>query len=237
MDYILRNYIYLDEDVIQGLYNQIFDNIIDETISTQNNFKGDISGGIEASGITKAVIDAGSNVGAEYTVQKTNEKQYQISVEKKTNLLISKISNGAPQKISDILDGKHPLKESIIFVGKALFTLISVYNQDGENTDLRNSLISYYDRNPSILLETGTTFHIGEYSIDYPDDDEYHDLREFENMKYGVIMNLGEKKIRQSIRHLTFNIKLGKKFLLNVFGEIYYDSGKYYIVKPFAIWR
>ncbi len=235
MEQIFRNYIYLDEDVIQSLYNQVYDNIIEEKMLTQNNYKGEIAGDIEASGIVKSLIDIGGNIAAEYDVQKTNEKQYQISIEKKTNLLISKIADDKSIKIKDILDEKHPLKESLIFVGKALFTLTGLYDKDGIKTDLRESLITYYNQNPSMILETGSTHNVNQYSS--YNDDEYVYMKEFEDMKYGVIMNLGGEKIKQSIRHLTYHIKFGKKFLFHVFGEMNYSGGIYYLIKPFAIWR
>lgn len=237
VEYTLRNYIYLDEEVIQGLYNQIYDNIIDEKVLTQNNFKGDIDGEVGTSGIVKSMLDAGVEFNTEYVLQRVNEKQLQLSIEKKTNLLISKISNDKIVKIKDILDEKHPLQESIIFVGKALFTLTALYDQNGLKTDLSGSLITYYNQNPSMILETGSTFNINKYSSYEEYNDDYFDMKEYEDMKYGVIMNLGEKKIRQSIRHLTFHIKFGKKFLFNVFGEMYYNGGIYYLIKPFAIWR
>lgn len=236
MEYILRNYIYLDEEAIQGLYNQIYDNVIDEKISTQNHFKGDIEGEVGAAGITKSLINIGANIDTGYEIQRLSEKQLQMSIEKKTNLLISQIADDKCIKIKDILDGKHPLQDSVIFVGKALFTLTALYDKDGLKTDIDGYLVTYYNQNPSLVLESGSTYHVGKYSVN-KEDDEFYSMKEFEDMQYGISMHIGGEKIRQSIRHLTHHIEFGKKFLFNVFGEMYYNGGVAYTIKPFAIWR
>ena len=236
MSQILRNYVYLDEEAIQGLYNQIYDNVIDEKVSTQNNFKGDIEGEVGVSGIAKSLINAEANVDTEYTIQRTNEKQLRLSIEKKTNILISQISTDKYVKIKDILDKYHPLQDSTIFVGKALFTLTALYDKDGLKTDLDGYLFTYYNQNPSLVLESGSTYHVGKYSANN-EDNEFYSLHEFEDMIYGISMHIGGEKIRQSIRHLTHHIEIGKKFLYNVFGEMYYNGGISYTIKPFAIWR
>lgn len=123
----------------------------------------------------------------------------------------------------------------MIFVGKALFTLTALYDKDGLKTDLDGYLSKYYKQNPSLVLESGTTYNVSLYSTN--ENDEYFSMKEFEDMEYGVSMHIGGEKIRQGIRHLTHHIKFGKKFLFNVFGEMYYNGGIFYTIKPFAIWR
>lgn len=86
------------------------------------------------------------------------------------------------------------------------------------------------------ILESGLTNNINNL-FSYGDNDDYYLLKDFEEMDYGIIMNIGGENILQGIRHLTYNIKTGKKFLFNVFGEMFYNGDVYYQIKPFAVWR
>lgn len=236
MGIIVRNYIYLDEESIQGLYSQIYDNVLDEKISVENSYKGDVNGEIEATGLINSLVGLGADIGVEGSIQKISEKHFGLSIQKKTNLLISKLSNDVCVKIKDILDEKHPLKNSIIFVGEALFTLTAVYDKNGVKTKLDGCLCKYYNENPSLILKSGSIYNL-DMSCENSKDDNYELIKEFGDMKYDITMHMGGDKIKESIRHLTHHIEFGKKFLFRIFGEIFYNGNFSYAIKPFAIWR
>lgn len=232
---MLRNYIYIDENSINGLYNQLYDNVLEETVSVQKKHENEIKGSVGTSGIMKSVVNIEGNYDLTLDSQKTSEKKIVLTLEKKVNALITVVSDNKCEYIKYILDENHPLEDSLIFVGKALFTLTALYDKEGMKTELHNYLMEYYTQNPSLVLESGTTSHVKKYS--YHESDKYYNLMRYEKMKYGLSMHMGGDKIRQSIRHLTHNIEFGKKFMFNVFGELYSNGSVSYSIKPFAIWR
>lgn len=232
---ILRNYIYLDEEAINGLYNQIHSNVIEKSITATQTKINEAEGSVGTQALLKNIV----SVDGKYNHQSNNiisaDTKMTITVEQKANSLIKEISKDQCAYLKDIIDSLNG-SPSKIFVGKALFRLAEVYDEHSTINNFNDINKRFYNTNPSLLFECG------DYSLDVggrSDDDEnkYGTFSNYDKMPYGVSMQVGGGKIRQNIRHLTDHINLNRKFLFSVFGEIYYNIYNMYSIKPLAIWR
>lgn len=229
------SFVYLDNEMIEDLYPQIFDDVIGIEISntkeeTKNN---------TISGNLMSVVSA-SKEGTE-NISKSENIKLVTSVTKKAQLLINHFKTEIVD-FQDIIRQNQPFEDGIICVGRATFELKDIYNKktgksilygkklDAEDERMikiqgqRNNLHPFYiepDNDSVFRLEAGDIF--------------YHYLNP--RAPYGIMLNISNYKMKKEIHHLTEMIRLGREFTFYIFGELIMTDAKYYKISPFAIWQ
>lgn len=143
------------------------------------------------------------------------------------------------QYLSKILLLKNQTKEdSIFFVGKAPFFLRDICDAETGISQLsdEHEYVRFTD-NSLIMMESGNTAFIRDFSSTYMDSDDYYAINMSKLSKYGILMNLSNSKTRKNIRHLNNRIVRGKHNNFYVFGQLLKMSSELYKINPFAVWQ
>lgn len=234
----MKNYYsfaYLDKKMIDILYTQIFDNIVEKIISSTNTEQ--IDSELQAS-LFKFINS--SIEGQESSITSNNVKIID-SIYKKAQILINHFKDENNININDIIDNNCMENESIYFVGKATFFLSDIYDRTSGLSLFSSPYIEdryiTIDNNSVFVLETGNTDFIHKHCSSYIDTDDYYGINFMNNLDYGILMHLSNDKTEKSIRHLTTKIKRAKHFRFYVFGELIKENNEYYKISPFAVWQ
>ncbi len=230
----LKSYIYLDEFEINGLYNQLYPDILQETttygIKNNNNLNGSISGTV------LGMIGAEGEVEHSADASFSGEIQTKIAIEYKANVIIQHVCDNHLYSLFDIIAEScqsHSMLRGRIIAGYAGFYLTAIYDSEDYFIELRSIKNSFVKKDATFILESGDRNYIRALQLD-EGTDCYEDYSQ--SGKYGIEMHLGGNKIRREIRHLTRNIKEGKVFNFCVLGQISHAGLNQYSIKPFAIW-
>lgn len=231
----LKSYIYLDEFEINALYNQLFPNILEETLicETQN------SGGLEGN-VGGSILDAVSADGAlNYSHSKNTTKEIKttVSIEHKANVLIQHICNNRLKSLEEVIDiakNNKSLLRGRIVVGYATFGLTYIYDSQDRLIDLMKIPYNFNKKDTTFILESGRRNNLKELSVN--EDGSYYEAYSASAGKYGLEMHMSGNKIRRETRHLTRVIKKGKSFDFTVLGQLSYAGDIHYSIKPFAVW-
>lgn len=234
----MKNYYsfaYLDKKMIDILYTQIFDNIVEKIISLTNTEQ--IDSELQAS-LFKFINS--SIEGQESSITSNNVKIID-SIYKKAQILINHFKDENNININDIIDNNCMKNESIYFVGKATFFLSDIYDKTSGLSLFSSPYIEdryiTIDNNSVFVLETGNTDFMHKHCSSYIYTDDYYGINFMNNLDYGILMHLSNDKTEKSIRHLTTKIKRAKHFRFYVFGEFIKESNEYYKISPFAVWQ
>jgi len=238
----LRNYIYIDEKAVNGLYNQIHDNVNSLTASQTKDRKHDVSVHAEVKGVP--FVGGGGDYNFDHNTVTTVEKTITIAVEQKVNRLIEYVGKNECEPVGVFIKRNSPF-ESCIFVGKSYFVLTNLFDNVAKQSIASERVIDSYDayQRLSFAFVTGDINHLSltshhRFTHAEMDDRTYNEFYlDSGNTDFIAEMHLGGDNIRLSVRHLTFAIEHGKGFRFKVFGEIVALGGNYYSIKPFAIWR
>ncbi len=236
---IFMNYypfIYLDDDMINSLYSQMFGDIIEKNISHNNSDEATLSINSNLFNILGATI----NNKDEYSLLETTK--IVISTARKAQIIINYFRKQTIPPIQSIIKNNLPINEGQLFVGKSTFFLSDIVDKNTGASLLNNNMNSQYKNiviNDSSLyvLESGNTYFIHKHCTDYMNTDDYYRLNLTKNDKYGLMMHMSNSKIKKDIRHLTWAIERAKSFNFFVFGELIKSSEQFYKISPFAIWQ
>lgn len=230
----LISYIYLDEFEIDGLYSQLYPNILQETITYEtkknNSINGSINGSVLRMVETEGVLEHSSDTIC------SSEIQTKVSIEHKTNVIIKHVCDNHLYSLFDIIKEStfaHSMLRGRIVAGYARFLLTTIYDSEDKRVELTTIGSNFDKKNSTLILESGNRKNIRDMRVE-----EWSDCYEdySQSNKYGIEMHLGGNKIRREFRHLTSNIKEGKMFDFSILGQISYSGADQYLIKPFAIW-
>lgn len=230
----LKSYIYLDECEINGLYSQLYPDILQETTTYEIKKNSNLNGSI--SGTVLGMIGAEGEIEHSSDTSFSGEIQTKIAIEYKTNMIIQHVCDNHLYSLFDIIAEScqsHSMLPGRIVAGYASFYLSAIYDSDDGQIELRSIKNSFVKKDTTFILESGNRKYIKELRLDEATDC-YEDYSQ--SKKYGIEMHLGGNKIRREIRHLTGNIKEGKAFNFCVLGHISHSGMNQYSIKPFAIW-
>lgn len=230
----LKSYIYLDEFEINSLYNQLYPDILQETITYEAKKNNNLNGSVN--GAALGLIEAEGTVEHSSDTLYSSEIQTKKSIEYKANVIIKHICDNRLNSLFDIIKESchsHSMLRGRIIAGYASFLLTTIYDSDDKLIELRSIRNNFEKKNTTFILESGDRKSIRDLKLE-EGTDCYEDY--FQSKEYGIEMHLGGNKIRREIRHLTRNIKEGKVFDFSVLGQISYAGANQYLVKPFAIW-
>lgn len=230
----LKSYIYLDEFEIDSLYNQLYPNILQETITYETKKNSNLNGSINGSAL--GMIEAEGVVGHSSDILYASEIQTKVSIEYKANVIIKHICDNRLNSLFDIIRESchsHSMLRGRIIAGYASFLLAAIYDSEDKFIELRSIKNNFEKKDSTFILESGDRKSIRDLRL-VEGTDCYEDY--FQSKEYGVEMHLGGNKIRREIRHLTKNIKEGKVFDFSFLGQISYAGTNQYSIKPFAIW-
>lgn len=231
----LKSYIYLDEVEINGLYYQIYPNILEETTTYESKKNNDINGVVGGSffDMVKADVELQHSSDNNYL----SEIKTSISVEHKTNVIIKDICENRFKHLDDIVEtanASHSLLRGRIIVGYAAFVLTQIYDSENRLIDLDNISNNFDRKNATFILESGCRNQLERLRM--VEETDFYRTYYSTYGKYGYEMHMSGNKIRRDIRHLTQVIKRGKMFNFTVLGHISYAGESQYAIKPFAIW-
>lgn len=225
------SFIYLDEENIDLLYAQIFKDIKEQNIVKSNEEKLDATVNANLFGIL------GSNLDGQLNDLTSISTTLRPSISQKTQQLIGYFKNSIIS-IQEIISKLQVIEDSTFFVGKAPFFLSDVCDSNTGKSELENEQnFVKLSQTSLIMLESGNTDFIKEYSSMYADSDDYYAINMSKQSEYGIIMYLSNSKSKKSIRHLTHKIKRGKHFNFYVFGQLIRLTPTLYRISPFAIWQ
>ena len=230
----LKSYIYMDEFEINSLYNQLYPDILQETVTYETKKNNNINGSVNGSAL--GIVNAEGVMGHSSDTIYSSEIQTKTSIEYKSNTIIKHICDNCLNSLFDIIDEScrsHSMLRGRIVTGYASFLLTTIYDSEDKLIDLRSLSNNFEKKNTTFILESGDRKSIRDLKLE-ESTDCYKDY--FQSKEYGIEMHLGGNKIRREIRHLTKNIKEGKVFDFSVLGQISYSGANQYLVKPFAIW-
>ncbi len=233
------SFVYLDIDSIDNLYPQVFGDIIERNVITSNEES------IDESINAKIFNILGANANNKQNSISSENLKFATSTARKAQLLINFFKTDITS-IQDIIENVQATNEneSFYFVGNGTFFLSDIYDsQTGvslfpTHETCENNIQHININNDSVLImESGNTNFISKYCSECIDLDDYYKINLSNNLKYGIIMHMSNKKIKKDIRHLTYKIKKAKDFEFYVFGELTKASNRFYQISPFAIWR
>lgn len=232
----LKSYLYLDEIEINELYSQLYEDVVEKTVKKTSKHNDSVDGSLEGNvfGLVKA--DGSYKQGSD--CEETTEIRTRLSVARKANILVSYVCNNRIHSIDEVIRSSinsNILMRGRIIVGYGQFALTSIWDNNNQPIDLMSSKGNYYDiKSSTLVLERGATHSINEM-VRYNDND--HDAHPSEmRSPYCIEMRMGGDKMRRELRHLTNTIRKGKSFHLIVLGQLSCAGGKYYAIKPFAVW-
>jgi len=224
-------FLYLDCDNIDELYSQVFGNIAEQSVAKSSEEKFDSSVNANLLSVLGSSIDSKSSnlVSVNTTYNLTSSQKAAQLVEGFRGDMIS---------LQDIISKSQLKEEDMFFVGKATFFLRDICDVETGKSQLGNErgFVQLTD-NSLIMLESGNTAFIREFSSTYMDSDDYYAINMSKMSRYGILMNLSNSKIKKSIRHLNNQIVRGKHNSFYVFGQLIKESPEIYMINPFAVWQ
>lgn len=229
-------FVYLDNESIESLYSQIFDDIAEKN-QLQTN-----TDGVDLSANSNVLNLLGMSIAGKGENSTTETIKIVTSTYRKAQCIINYFRDNSVFSIQTIIEKNQPFDESVLFVGKGTFFLSDIVNKRNGKSILFNpdGLQENYpviDDDSLFILESGNTRFIHEHCSDYMNTDNYYKLDIYKNAKYGIMMHMSNSKIRKDIRHLTCVIKKSKSFNFTVFGKLIYSGDRFYQIAPFAIWQ
>lgn len=229
------SFIYLDEQMVEILYSQIFDNIVEENVSSSSAEQ--IKSNVKANLIN--VLN--SSIDGQETTSSFQSTRSVNSIYKKAQILVNYFRDNSIIELEKIITKNRNFDENIYFVGKSTFFLSEVYDKKtGLSLFDSPSSNEYYfpiDENSIFILETGNTDFLKKHCSKYINTDDYFSININKYTDYGIIMHMSNNKMKKDIRHLTTKIKRAKHFNFFVFGELIKESSQYYKISPYAIWQ
>lgn len=224
-------FLYLDGDSIDQLYSQIFENIATQNVVKSSEEKAGASVSAKLFGVLGSDINGQSN-----NLLSINTS-YSLTISQKASQLVERFRD-EEMSIQNIILRNKLKEESLFFVGKTTFFLRDICDKETGKSALDDGhgLVQLTD-NSLIMLESGNTSFIKEFSTTYMDTDDYYAINRSKMSKYGVLMSLSNSKIKKSIRHLNDKIIRGKHIDLYVFGQLIKQSAELYTINPFAVWK
>jgi len=156
----MKNYYsfaYLDKIMIDILYTQMFDNIVEKIISSTNTEQ--IDSELQAS-LFKFI---NSSIEGEESSITSNNIKIIDSIYKKAQILINHFKDENNININDIIDNNCMENESIYFVGKATFFLSDIYDK----TTGASLFSSPYIEDRYITIDKNTVLHSRSYHQHY----------------------------------------------------------------------
>jgi len=218
------SFVYLDDNIIDGLYSQLFGDAVEICTMKEDTTNIDASIKSNLMNIIKSTI-----LGQSKTSISEQEKMV-ISTSKKAQLLINHLKK-EEISIQEIISHNQPFNESIYFVGKAYFVISDIYDEKTGLSLFSNRLedeLRYIGNNAFVIvLENGNTKFIKQNCLDDKKNKDY---------LYGIMLHMSSSKMKKNIRHLTWRVERSKGFDFYIFGELIKCSEVYYKICPFAIW-
>lgn len=230
----LKSYIYLDEFEINGLYNQLYPDVLQETTTYKVNKNTGLAGSINGSVLGMIETEGGIEHSSDTSF--SGEIQTKVAIEYKANVIIQHVCDNHLYSLFDIIARARQSQSMLpgrIVAGYASFYLTTIYDSKDMLIELHNIKNGFIKENATFILESGDRQKIRELRLD-EGTDCYEDYSQ--SKEYGIEMHLGGSKIRREIRHLTRNIKEGKVFNFSVLGQLSHAGTNQYYIKPFAIW-
>lgn len=232
----LKSYIYLDEFEINGLYNQIYPNILEETTKYESKKNNALDGNV--GGSVLGVINAQGALKHTSDNSVSNEVKTNVPIEYKANVLIQHVCNNQLKHLSDVIEiakAANSLLRGRIIAGFAMFGLMLIYDSKDQLIELHTLSNNFDRKNSTFVLESGCRKELEKLGL-IDESDFYYGTRSANEGKYGFEMHMSGNKIRREVRHLTQVIKRGKAFNFAVLGHLSYAGANQYSIKPFAVW-
>lgn len=229
------SFVYLDDESIESLYSQIFDDIAEKS-QLQTN-----ASGVDLSANSKVLNIVGLSVNGKGEVSTTETAKIVTSIYKKAQCIINHFIDNTVFPIQTVIEKEQPFDESALFVGRGRFFLSDIVNKRNGtsilfNADELQETYPIIDENSLFVLESGNTRFIHDHCCDYMNTDDYYKLNINKNAKYGLMMHMSNSKIKKDLPHLTWEIKKSKSFNFTVMGELIYSGDRFFKIVPFAIW-
>lgn len=98
----LKSYIYMDEFEINGLYNQLYPDILQETVTYETKKNNNINGSVNGSAL--GIVDVEGVIGHSSDAMYSNEIQTKTSIEFKSNTIIKHICDNCLNSLFDIIE-------------------------------------------------------------------------------------------------------------------------------------
>ena len=185
----MKNYysfIYLDDNSINSLYSQVFEDIAEKCITQKDET------------VTTATIKANiwnvlkSTIYGQERISALESVKIVISTERKAQLLIERL-RGEQINIQQIIREHQPFDESVYFVGRGYFYISDIYDEDISETLFGNKVdAEIYNINSNnkfvIVLESGNTDFINRYCLD-------NDVSQ--NLEYGIMLRMSSTKMKK----------------------------------------
>lgn len=224
-------FLYLDCDNIDQLYSQVFGNMTEQSVTQSSKEKFDSS--VNANLLSVL----GSNIEGQSSNLVSVNTTYSLTASQKATQLIERFRN-EKTSIQDIILKNQTKEDNIFFVGKATFFLRDICDAETGISQLGDGheFVRLTD-NSLIMLESGNTTFIKEFSSTYMDSDDYYAINMSKMSRYGILMSLSNSKIKKNIRHLNNQIIRGKHNNFYVFGQLLKMSSELYSINPFAVWQ
>lgn len=226
----IRNYIYIDVNGIDLIYNQIPSIDVSKKITKSNQVDGSLDSEVKT-GLISKIFNVGvkSKLGAMQTIQE--ETYYDVTIENKIQTILNTISNGRIDRLFDIITDKTYVNSNLV-VCKSIFRFLWAYD---ENTKKRLHQ-SDFVANPCAFKELSFDFISSTYLRFYSEDIDVTQSTIDQNGFYVDMYFNGSNLVRE-VRHLTNNIKYNKDFIFCVIGELVSEGRNIFSLKPYVIWR
>ena len=235
-------FVYRDDNCIEALYTQKYDEIVELIITSSDNYALDSSVNAGIFNIVKAEI------GGKMNTVSSEQVKIKTSIDRKTKHLIDAYKNDKKLLIDDIINDNLPFSESIYFVGRANFFLTRIYNNKtgklftfDPDTNIASEVI---DNDTVFEFQSGNMPRVKKYNDDYKKSDDYIKICAPTSTKNAIRMSMSNSKVKKHVRHINQAMTPGKLFNFYVFGELNAhsrlredDDTRFFIVNPFAIWQ
>lgn len=231
----LKSFIYCDEVEISRLYNQLFPNILEQTVVYENQDKGSFKGTV--GGAVFEIVNLDGVFSYSYNKNLNNKFRTILILEQKANILVKHICDNCAKSIDeniDVLKKKNTFRIKEIVVEYATFELTHIYDGEENLLDLRRLPYNFNKKDATFILESGCRKLLEELSVG--EDADYYETYSAKCGKYAIEMYMSGDKICRGMKHLTHLIKRGKSFRWFVLGELTHIGDIYYSIKPIVVW-
>lgn len=109
------SFVYLDDESVESLYSQIFDDIAEKS-QLQTN-----AGGVDLSANSKVLNIVGLSVNGKGEVSTTETAKIVTSIYKKAQCIINNFIDNTVFPIQTVIEKEQPFDESTLFVGRGRF--------------------------------------------------------------------------------------------------------------------
>lgn len=241
----LKYYFYIDEDIVDSLYNQVSKGPTSKKVIRGYTDKGNLNGEVGIKEIFPLTINA--DINCEQTKEQVIETQYEITIEEKISRLLEDedIRRTYGYRIGEIIEYYgHPILKSHFICGKGVFSLESVlcHDKNGNPILVDNSKELLYSREESyIFFKYGSSTNNIKYmnevetrsrDISYRLWEYYEDY----SYPYSVEVCMSNKYMKRKVWSINSQTEIRKNFQFHILGLLRYCGDVFYTIDPFVVW-